>query len=289
LDNTIRSTDDIERYLHLPALVAIPEIKGIGRMIRRPKALASEGLLQLGQRSGSPELLLDPDNGNWLGEAYRQLRTLVLLSTAGRAPKTLLITSANQGEGKTTTAVNVAISLAQTGTRVLLIDGDLRRPRMQDIFGVDGERGLSHYLSSQMSTPELFDIIWHDKTTGLHVLQAGSLPPNPAELLGSERMRQLLRALESNFTHVVIDSPPVASVTDAVLVASMVDGVLMVVQQSVCSREVAERSRQMLQGVGAKIIGVVLNKTSSKRHKYYFSKYPSESPDTKKTPLTSPV
>ena len=276
LDNTVRSSEDVERFLHLPALVVIPEIKGGSKRIGIQKSLPSEGLLQLGKRAGAPELLLDVDSNNPLAEAYRQLRTLVLLSTAGRAPKTLLITSAREAEGKTTTAVNVAISLAQTGAAVLLLDGDLRRPRFQEIFGIESECGLSNYLSSEMSTSELLDVIWHDTGTNLRVLQAGSLPPNPAELLGSDRMRQLLRDLERAFTYIVIDSPPITSVTDAVLIGSMVDGVLMVVQQGVCSREAAEHARQLLQGVGAKIVGVVLNKSRAKRTKYYYAKYTTD-------------
>lgn len=276
LDTTIRSAEDVERRLHLPALVIIPAIKRANKGIKKAQ-LAGSGLLQLGNGKVARELLLYADNNAPLAEAYRHLRTSVLLSTAGRAPRTLLVTSTREGEGKTTTAVNVAISLAQTGARVLLVDGDLRRPRLHEIFEIGNGQGLSHYLSSEMTKAGLLDIVWEDKNTKLHVLQAGSLPPNPAELLGSDRMRNLLRELEGVFTYVVIDSPPMAFVTDAVLIGSMVDGVLMVVQYGVCPHDDVNRSRQSLQEVGAKIFGVVINSANGKTRQYAYKGYYADS------------
>ena len=280
LDNTVRTSEDIEKLLHLPALAVIPALRGANKGLiktTKPKQLPAASFLRLENGKVAPELLLHADSHSPLAEAYRQLRTSVLLSTAGRAPRTLLITSTTQGEGKTTTAVNIAISLAQTGAEVLLVDGDLRRPRLHEIFERSNSRGLSHFLSSEMSKTELLGMIEQDKDSKVHLLTAGSLPPNPAELLGSERMSKLLKDLESSFTYVVIDSPPIASVTDAVLIGSMVDGVLMVVQYGVCPHEVVDRSRQLLQGVGAKIFGVVLNNANGKTREYNYKKYYADS------------
>jgi capsular exopolysaccharide synthesis family protein len=210
------------------------------------------------------------DSRSPLAESYRQLRTSVLLSTAGRAPKTLLITSSLPGEGKTTTAVNTAISLAQTGANVLIIDADMRRPRLRSIFDLPEKEGLSSILSSEMKPQDMLDAITRDPVSDLHVLASGPIPPNPAELLGSDQMRKLLEVLGTRFTHIVIDSPPVSSFTDGVLIASMVDGVLLVVHGGKSSRGVVRRSRQLLRDVGAKIFGVVLNNVSMQSHDYYY-------------------
>jgi polysaccharide biosynthesis transport protein len=213
---------------------------------------------------------MNVDGRSPLAESYRHLRTSVLLSTAGRAPRSLLVTSSLPGEGKTTTAVNTAISLAQTGVSVVIIDADMRRPRLRSIFDLQDRGGLSSILSSDFSEAEMLQMITKDESTGLHLLASGPIPPNPAELLGSEQMRRLLTTLQSNFTHVVVDSPPVSSFTDGVLISSMVDGVLLVVHGGKSSRHVVRRSRQLLQDVGAKIFGVVLNNVNLQSHDYYY-------------------
>jgi len=223
-----------------------------------------------GKGVNQPELIFSTDGRSSLAEAYRQLRTSVLLSTAGRAPKTLLVTSSQPAEGKTTTATNIAISLAQTGASVLIIDSDMRRPRLHTIFETDNRKGLSTYLSSEMTDAELFGMIEQHAPSGLHFLTSGPVPPNPAELLGSEPMRKLLCCLEKTFTHVVIDSPPIASFTDGVLISTMVDGVLLVVHGGKSSRHVVRRARQVLQDVGAKIFGVVLNNVNLRSQDYYY-------------------
>ena len=268
LDDSIHSTDDVEKFLRLPALAVIPAMGGSSR--RRLLASATALQKRNGTNGANPELLLKMDSRSPLAESYRQLRTSVLLSTAGRAPKTLLITSSLPGEGKTTTAVNTAISLAQTGASVLIIDADMRRPRLRSIFGLPEKEGLSSILSSEMKPQDMLEAIAKDPTTGLDVLTSGPIPPNPAELLGSDQMRKLLEVLGTRFTHIVIDSPPVSSFTDGVLIASMVDGVLLVVHGGKSSRGVVRRSRQLLRDVGAKIFGVVLNNVSMQSHDYYY-------------------
>ena len=270
LDDTIHSTDEVERLLHLPALAVIPSLDGASRR----KALKATGALQKrngnGNGSDNPELLMNLDSRSPLAESYRHLRTSILLSTAGRAPRSLLVTSSLPGEGKTTTAVNTAISLAQTGASVVIIDADMRRPRLQSIFDLRDQAGLSSILSSNVAGEDLFGLIAKDESTGLSILTSGPVPPNPAELLGSDQMRNLLATLQTRFTHVVIDSPPVSSFTDGVLISTMVDGVLLVVHGGKSSRHIVRRSRQLLQDVGAKIFGVVLNNISLQSHDYYY-------------------
>jgi capsular exopolysaccharide synthesis family protein len=215
------------------------------------------------------------DSRSSLSEAYRQLRTSILLSTAGHAPKSLLITSSLPAEGKTTTAVNTAISLAQTGANVLIIDADMRRPRLHSIFNISNAKGLSTLLSSELADVSILSVIGYDNESRLNLLTSGPVPPNPAELVGSEQMSNLLKIMQKHFTHVVIDSPPIASFTDGVLIASMVDGVILVVHSGKSSRQVIRRSKQLLQDIGVKIFGVVLNNVDlrSQDNYYYYQSY----------------
>lgn len=270
LDDTIRTTEEIENYLQLPALAAIPTIDSIPK-----RKLLLVGAEEEEAERPNSELLIYADSRSSLAEAYRQLRTSILLSTAGHAPKSLLVTSSLPSEGKTTTAANTAISLAQTGAKVLIMDADMRRPRLHSIFDVVNSEGLSTLLSSEMTDAEITNVIKQDEKTKLYLLTSGPIPPNPAELIGSEQMAALLRMLQSRFTHVVIDSPPIASFTDGVLIASMVDGVILVVHAGKSSRQVVRRSRQLLQDIGARIFGVVLNNVNlrSQDNYYYYQSY----------------
>jgi capsular exopolysaccharide synthesis family protein len=297
LDDTVHSTDDVERFLRLPALAVIPAMSSASAPRR---LLSSAASLQKrnggnGSNGHNPELLLNLNGRSALAEAYRQLRTSVLLSTAGRAPKTLLVTSSLPGEGKTTTAVNTAISLAQTGASVVIIDGDMRRPRLRSIFDLPERDGLSSILSSDATPEDMLRSVVRDEASGLFIMSSGPVPPNPAELLGSDQMRKLLATLSEKFTHVVIDSPPVNSFTDGVLIGSMVDGVLLVVHGGKSSRDVVRRSRQLLLDVGAKLVGVVLNNVSVRSHEYYYyyqryyhqSYYSSAQPEPEKSASAS--
>lgn len=271
LDDTIRTTEEIESYLQLPALAAIPTIDSIPK--RRLLLVGSSP--DSDEERAKSELLIYADSRSSLAEAYRQLRTSILLSTAGHPPKTLLITSSLPSEGKTTTATNTAISLAQTGARVLLIDADMRRPRLHSVFEIENGDGLSSLLSSEFDKNDIARIVKYDDRTKLNLLTSGPIPPNPAELIGSEQMANLLEILKEQYTHVVVDSPPIASFTDAVLIASMVDGVILVVHSGRCSRQVVRRSRQILTDISAKILGVVLNNVNlrSQDNYYYYQSY----------------
>lgn len=271
LDDTIRSTDEVESYLNLPALAAIPMMETGSRR----KLLLVGGSESDGQGFDRSELLISSDSRSSLAEAYRQLRTSILLSTAGHAPKSLLVTSSLPSEGKTTTATNTAISLAQTGARVLIIDADMRRPRVHSVFGIKNNSGLSSILSNELSERDLLEAVQFDDRTNVSVLSSGPIPPNPAELIGSTQMSKLFVLLEKHFDHVVVDSPPITSFTDGVLIASMVDGVILVVHSGRSSKQVVRKARQLVQDVGARIFGVVLNNTDLKSQEggYYYQSY----------------
>jgi polysaccharide biosynthesis transport protein len=265
MNDSVRSTEDVDRWLRLPSLGVIPAVGGMAKR----RLLPSRSLARTNGHD-SPELLINTENRSALAESYRHLRTSVLLSTAGHAPKTLLVTSSVPAEGKTTTAINTALSLAQTGAQVLLLDADMRRPRLHSVFGLGNQRGLSTILSSDLSEAEMLSMINEHEATGLHVLTSGAVPPNPAELIGSEQMRRLLTILEGTFTHIIIDSPPIGSFTDGVLAATLVDGVLLVIHSGKTSRGVVRRAKQLLQDVGAKVFGVVLNNVNLREHDYYY-------------------
>jgi capsular exopolysaccharide synthesis family protein len=268
LNDTLRSAEDVERLIQLPMLAVIPTA---GSLMRGASFLRSKtAALQKLNLDGSPELIINAEARSSLAEAYRQLRTSVLLSTPGRAPKSILVTSSLPSEGKTTTALNTAISLSQTGASVLIIDADMRRPRLHSIIEKSNGKGLSTYLSSEMSEAELFQLIEFNEEIGVHVLTSGPPPPNPAELIGSVHMERLVSLLEANFTHIIIDSPPSASFTDGVIIASLVEGVLLVVHGGRTSRHIVRRTKQILQGAGARIFGIVLNNTKIDTHDYYY-------------------
>ncbi len=272
LDDTIRTTEEVENYLQLPALVAIPTIDS---MPKRRLLLVGANGEEIKEGSPESQLLIHTDSRSSLAEAFRQLRTSILLSTAGHAPKSLLITSSLPAEGKTTTAINTAISLAQTGAKVLVIDADMRRPRLHSMFNISNAEGLSTLLATELTEQQIFEVVQYDEASNLNLLPSGPVPPNPAELIGSEQMSNLLKTLQGKFSHVVVDSPPIASFTDGVLIASMVDGVILVVHAGKSSRQVVRRSKQLLNDIGAKIFGVVLNNANlkSQDNYYYYQSY----------------
>jgi succinoglycan biosynthesis transport protein ExoP len=267
LDDTLKSVEDVDRYLHLPSLALIPASRSErARLIgaRRAPVPSTEG-------DPMTALALTSDVRSPSAEAYRHLRTSLLLSSAGQPPKTILVTSSQPSEGKTTTAINTAIMLAQTGADVLIVDCDLRRPRVHANFGVSNARGLTNYLSGERDLDTLVQT--YDKLANLKVLTSGPIPPNPAELLGSTEMRRLLTALSERFTHIVIDSPPAISFTDASILSTLVDGVMLVVHGGRSSRGVVRRAKQQLVDVGANIFGVVLNNVRLDAPDYYYSGY----------------
>jgi succinoglycan biosynthesis transport protein ExoP len=260
LDDTLKSVEDVDRHLHLPTLALIPAPRSPRRMLGRGGPEPEPG--------STTALALIDDVRSPVAEAYRHLRTSLLLSSAGQPPKTVLVTSSQPSEGKTTTAVNIATMLAQTGAEVLVLDCDLRRPRVHAHFGLSNARGVTNYLSGESSISELVQT--YDKLPNLKVIPSGPVPPNAAELLGSDEMRKLLYVLSENFTHIIIDSPPAISFTDASILSTMVDGVMLVVHGGRSSRAVVRRAKQQLQDVGAHLFGIVLNNVKLEGTDYYY-------------------
>ena len=264
LDDTVKSLDDVDRYIHLPALAMIP---AGGHRAPRVKGLPQA---TPGQAESTALAMID-DVRSPIAESYRHLRTSLLLSSAGQPPRTILVTSSQPSEGKTTTAINTAFMLAQTGAEVLIIDCDLRRPRLHAQFEVPNSKGLTTWLSGERDLDNLLQS--YPKTPNLKILTSGPVPPNPAELLGSEEMRRLLGLLSERFAHIIIDSPPAISFTDASILSTMVDGVMLVVHGGRSSRAVVRRAKQQLLDVGAHIFGVVLNNVKVESQDYYYSGY----------------
>jgi succinoglycan biosynthesis transport protein ExoP len=263
LDDSLKSVEDVDRHLHVPTLALIPAPREARRLLGRAASEPEPG--------AATALALISDVRSPAAEAYRHLRTSLLLSSAGQPPKTVLVTSSQPSEGKTTTVVNLATMLAQTGADVLVLDCDLRRPRVHAHFGIANARGVTNYLSGEANVASLIQS--YDKLPNLKVLPSGPVPPNAAELLGSDEMRKLLYVLAENFTHIVIDSPPAISFTDASILSTMVDGVMLVVHGGHTSRSVARRAKQQLQDVGAHLFGIVLNNVKLEGTDYYYSGY----------------
>lgn len=225
----------------------------------------------LGTPSGMVVAYRDPSAA--ASEAFRVLRTNLQFLGLDKPLKSILVTSATPGEGKTTTIVNLAVTFAQTGARVCLVDADLRRPTVAKVLGIDNWTGLTTALIGQ----EGLDACLHETSVpDLVVLPSGPIPPNPAELLGSGRMSQLLADLEERFDMVLVDSPPVMAVTDAAVLAPKVGGALLVVRSGVVARTQVSRAKEALEAVKAKLLGVVLGAVSQEgRDGYYYYYYQS--------------
>ncbi len=265
LDDSVRTSEDIGRHLGLPTLALIPH-HGIAE---RRKLLPAAN----GNGSTAAALITLEERNSPMAEAYRHLRTSLLFSSAGKPPQSILITSSQPSEGKTTTAINAAITLAQSDVDVVVVDCDLRRPRVHSYFELDNTQGLTNYLSGERNTENL--IKSSRDLPRLKVITSGPIPPNPAELLSSNEMKNLLQFLRGKYKHIIIDSPPAISFTDAAILATLVDGVVLVAMAGKSSVHLMRRFKTRLANIGARIYGVVLNgiKSGSMEYEYYGSGY----------------
>jgi capsular exopolysaccharide synthesis family protein len=269
LDRTIKTAEDIEREITVPTLAVIPlgtTSRGrYGRYFPRDaKRAAGNGDLALA-------ILNAP--GSEMAESFRVLRTSILLSNAPQPPQVLLVTSAHPSEGKTFASVNLALALAQRGSRVLLVDADLRKPNVLKALGLsDGAGpGLSSFLTGGHDIDQALQAF--TTAPNMSVLPSGPIPPNPAELLSSPAMEGLVRDLRQRFEHIVLDSPPLLLVTDGILLSALADGVVLVVESGTTSRGALNRARRILDRAGANTLGAVLNKLEDRVDGYYSSRY----------------
>ncbi|HTS13034.1 MAG TPA: polysaccharide biosynthesis tyrosine autokinase [Candidatus Limnocylindrales bacterium] len=270
LDNTVKSPDDIEALTGLPSLAVVPSLSGSNGHHGRLARLAGEAAPQpvSGPRV---ELLSYIQPKSQISEAFRALRTSLLLSQAEHPPQVILVTSALPREGKTTAAVNLGVTLAQLGDRTLLMDSDLRKPGIRRALNltIGKEAGLSSYLAGVSSLDEV--IVPHPTISNLAALTTGPVPPSPADLLSSLKMREAVAELRRRFKFIVIDSPPIMAATDAVILSALTDGVLLVVRSGDTPKEAFTRTRDLLAAVRCRILGVVLNAVDSSAPDYYYS------------------
>ena len=262
LDSTVRTPEQAQMLSGLPSLGMIP----LGLQGDNP-----QGAKALLPNSGSREFIELVTQGrpqSQMAESYRALRTSLLLSSLGAPPKVILVTSALPQEGKTTTSMNTAIVLAQKGSKVLIIDADLRRPSIHKALGMGPRTGLSNVLTGSASLSQA--VIQSTLLPSLYVLPAGTPPPNPAELLASSYMREVLQELREQYDHIVIDTPPTLSVTDAVIMSTNADTVVLVIRSGQTTKQALRRARDLLMRVNAKVAGVLLNAADLKSADYYY-------------------
>ncbi len=278
LDNTIKSSEDVEQLIRLPSFGMVPEISND----RRRRA-----------ENGRPypvELITFGHPKSMLSEAYRNIRTSILLSFSEKPPKKIAISSPNPAEGKTTTVINTGIALSQTGARVLIIDADMRKPKIHKVFDEENGSGLSNFLSGHA---ELESIIKKTEIPNLYYIPSGPLPPNPSELIGSNIFKNMMESLGKTFDYLVIDTPPVLGFADSVILSTSVDGVILVVLSGKTPREALQRAKEILYQINAKILGVVINRVDIQRsdYGYYYYEYQHyyrEEDKRKALPFVSP-
>jgi succinoglycan biosynthesis transport protein ExoP len=269
MDNTVKTPDDVETLSRLPSLAVVPQFAGSNGVGKRP------GLLQgFGSSNGHEkriELVAQHLPKSQMSEAFRALRTSLLLSQAGHPPQVILVTSALPREGKTTAAANLAVTLAQLGDTTVLVDADLRKPGVGRLLNMTGGKyaGLSSYLAG-VSTLDLVSVP-HPSIPNLVAIPTGPLPPNPADLLSSSKLTDAIAELRTKYKFIVIDSPPVMAATDAVILSVQCDGVLLVVRSGETPKEAFTRTRDLLTSVKCHLLGVVLNAVDSSAPDYYYS------------------
>jgi len=270
LDNTIKTPEDIEQLTRLPSLAVVPAFAAVNGRSRSARLLTSGSQKSEGTAS-RVELISHEQPQSLISESFRALRTSLLLSQAEHPPQVVLVASPLPREGKTTAALNLAVTLAQLGDRTVLVDADLRKPSVGRALGLsDGKySGLSTYLAGASSL-ELVTVP-HPAISNLSVIPTGPIPPNPAELLSSQRLQQAISTLRASYRFVVIDSPPILAATDAVILSVVCDGVLIVVRSGETPKDALIRVRDLLASVKCRMLGVLLNAVDVSAPDYYYS------------------
>jgi polysaccharide biosynthesis transport protein len=272
LDSTVKSQEDVEKIQGLPFLGLVPSIPTGDTSFEVPPPPALSDII----REGSKDLFVLTHPKSAVAECCRAIRTNLLFMSPDRPTKTLLITSGSPREGKTTTAVNLAITLAQSGLRVLLVDTDMRRPRLHKAFGIPSTpEGLSKAIVGES---HVLEMVRETGVPNLSLLPCGAIPPNPAELLHAERFKRLVGELAQHYDRVIFDSPPVSAVTDAAILSRLTDGTLLVAQCGVTTKEMLARACRNLADSHVNLLGCVLNdldlnKQNSYGYRYYYSHY----------------
>ena len=261
IDNTVRTPEQAQAISALPSLGMIP-------LGSRGSIEAAAKRLTVASSREAVELVTQSRPQSQMAESYRALRTSLLLTSLGGPPKVILITSALPQEGKTTTSINTAIVLAQKGTRVLLIDADLRRPSIHKTLGMGPKTGLSNVLTGNATLQQA--VVRSSILPTLFVLTAGTPPPNPAELLASSNMRDILAELREQYDHIIVDTPPTLSVTDAVVMSTRADAVVLVIRSGQTTKQALRRARDLLMQVNARVAGVLLNAVDLTSPDYYY-------------------
>jgi succinoglycan biosynthesis transport protein ExoP len=261
IDNTVRTPEQAQAISALPSLGMIPlgSKGGMEAAAKRITVASSREVVELVTQS-RPQ--------SQMAESYRALRTSLLLTSLGGPPKVILVTSALPQEGKTTTSINTAIVLAQKGTRVLLIDADLRRPSIHKTLGMGPKTGLSNVLTGNATLQQA--VVRSSILPTLFVLTAGTPPPNPAELLASSNMKDILAELREQYDHIIVDTPPTLSVTDAVVMSTRADAVVLVIRSGQTTKQALRRARDILMQVNARVAGVLLNAVDLTSPDYYY-------------------
>jgi polysaccharide biosynthesis transport protein len=272
MDNTVKTPDDIETLSRLPSLAVVPAFAESNGDAKRSRLLGGGNGNGNGHgRERHAELVAQHYPKSQMSEAFRALRTSLLLSQAEHPPQIILVTSALPREGKTTAAANLAVTLAQLGDRTLLIDADLRKPGIGRLLNLGNGKfaGLSSYLAG-VSSLDLVTV-QHPAIPNLSAIPTGPLPPNPADLLSSHKLADALAELRTRFKFIVIDTPPIMAATDAVILSVQADGVLIVVRSGETPKEAFTRTRDLLVSVKCHLLGVVLNAVDSSAPDYYYS------------------
>ena len=259
IDNTVKTQEDIERYIKLPFLGLIPLIK-------------EDDVRTLEQKNIPKDLFILEFPKSSVAESCRAIRTNLMFLSAEKRIKAIVITSAGPQDGKTITAVSLAISMAQTGKKTLIVDTDMRKPRIHKAFNIENSNGISNYLISDVS---LSEVIVQTSIPNLTVCPCGPIPPNPAELMYTQRFREFVRDARDMFDIVIFDSPPVAAVTDGVVISKIVDGVIIVAKAKKTTRNALLQVKKQLKDVNARILGMILNEIDleSKEYNYYYYSY----------------